>query len=266
MNNIVLGKYLHLDSFFHRLDPRAKLLGLFMMLVAIFINAGWYGYGLIAVAMLLALRMSKIRLIYILKSLKPLIMMLFFLLVVNVLVVKTGDLLIRIYGFGIYSNAVFNTLYILVRLLLMVMITSVLTATTKPFDLTMGIESLLAPFAKIGLPHHDIAMMISIALRFIPTIIEETYRIMNAQKSRGVDFDEGTIKEKINAVLSLIVPLFGISITRAMELANAMEARSYVPGQSRTRFRQLKYRRNDFVMLAFIVILIIVLLVIAYAL
>ena len=160
-------------------------------------------------------------------------------------------MLLSIGSFAIYSDAVFNTLFIVVRLLLMIMLTTCLTATTKPLDLTLGIEYLLTPLKKIKFPAHEVAMMISIALRFIPTIIEETMRIMNSQKSRGVDFEEGKLSEKIQAILSLVVPLFSVAFERAYELADAMEARGYIPGGTRTRYRKLKYRFVDYMFIFF---------------
>ena len=248
MNNIVFGKYIPLDTPIHRLDPRAKILAMLIALVAIFIPAGWYGYGIIAVVILFVIYLSKIKLKVIFKAFKPMIFMMCFLLVINVLSVKEGTLLLDLGFLEIYSKAIIDTLYIIVRLLLMIMITTILTMTTKPLDLTLGIEYLLTPFKKIGVPAHEIAMIISIALRFIPTIIEETMRIMNSQKSRGVDFEEGKLKEKISAIISLIVPLFSVSLLRADELANAMEARGYVPQAPRTRYRRLKYERRDFIL------------------
>lgn len=249
MNNLVLGKYLPLDSFMHKLDPRAKIISLMLMMVAIFIRASWIGYGIIFAVLIVVTKMSKLQFRFILKALKPMLMMLFFLLIINILVSKQGQLLLKFGFLEIYSGAIFDTLYIVVRLVLMIMITTLLTATTKPLDLTMGIESLLKPFGFFGLPYHDIAMMISIALRFIPTIIEETIRIMNAQKSRGVDFEEGKLKEKIYAMLSLVVPLFSVAFNRSADLANAMEARSYVPGAARSRYRILKYRKGDYILI-----------------
>ena len=133
--------------------------------------------------------------------------------------------------------------------MLMVMVTTLLTATTAPLDLTLGIEDLLKPFQKIGVPAHEIAMIISIALRFIPTLIEDTQRIMNAQASRGVDLQEGSFKEKIAGVISMIVPLFISSYHRAEDLADAMEARGYFPGKERTRYKQLKIRLSDWLVL-----------------
>lgn len=247
MNNIALGQYMPLDSVVHKMDPRSKIMIMLFLMVAIFIPAGVLGYVLIGIFILFSLYLSKLSIHYALRTMKPMIWMMFFLLVINVLVIKTGTPLFSIGWFSIYSDAVYQTLYIVVRLMLMIIITTVLTATTKPLDLTLGIEKLLKPFEKIGVPAHIIAMMISIALRFIPTLIEETQRIMNAQASRGVDLENGSIKEKIMAILSLIVPLFVSAFDRADQLANAMEARGYDPSRKRTRYKVLKMKTIDYV-------------------
>ena len=158
--------------------------------------------------------------------------------------------LIELGTFSIYSGAIIQTLYITIRLMLMIMITTLLTATTKPLELTLGIECLLAPFKKFGVPAHEIAMMISIALRFIPTLIEETERILKAQTSRGVDLDEGSLSVKVMAILSLIVPLFVSAFQKAEDLANAMESRGYAPGAKRTRYKVLKWAFRDTLLVA----------------
>lgn len=263
MNNIVFGKYIPLDTPIHRLDPRAKILAMLVMLVAIFIPAGWTGYVVLALAISFVVKVSKIKFKVIIRAFRPLIFMMCFLLVVNILSVKQGQLLVDIGFVKIYTDAIFNTLYIIIRLFLMIMVTTILTMTTKPLDLTLGIEYLLGPFKRIGVPAHEIAMMISIALRFIPTIIEETIRIMNSQKSRGVDFEEGKLKEKITAVVSLVVPLFSVSLQRADELANAMEARGYVPDAQRTRYRRLHYARRDYILLIGAVLILLVMIALA---
>lgn len=246
MNNVALGQYMPLDSVVHKMDPRSKIMIMLFLMVAIFIPAGVLGYVIIGIFILLSLYLSKLNIKYALRTMKPMLWMMAFLLVINLLVIKTGTPLFSINGFTIYSDAVNQTLYIVVRLMLMVIITTVLTATTKPLDLTLGIEKLLKPFEKIGVPAHIIAMMISIALRFIPTLIEETQRIMNAQASRGVDLENGSIKEKIMAILSLIVPLFVSAFDRADQLANAMEARGYDPSRKRTRYKVLKMQTMDY--------------------
>lgn len=249
MNNIALGRYLPLDSCIHKLDPRTKIIALILMMVAIFIPAGWYGYLLIGIAVLILTMLAKLKFSFLWRSMKPMLFMLVFLLIINVLVIHDGTILFTIGSFSLYSGALSQTLYIVVRLMLMIMLTTVLTATTKPLDLTLGIEDLLSPFKVIHVPAHEIAMMISIALRFIPTLIEETQRIMKAQASRGVDIDEGSFKEKIMAILSLIVPLFVSAFQHADDLANAMEARGYVPDRPRTRYKQLKMVGRDYITL-----------------
>ena len=256
MNNLVFGKYIPIDSFIHRLDPRSKLISMFIMIFAIFIPEKPIVFVVIAIIEIIILILSKIGIRMVIKSFKPMLFMMLFLLIVNLLTIKTGDILYIIGSFKIYSDAVYNTLFVIVRLMLMLTITTILTATTKPLDLTLAIEWLLKPFEIIHLPSHEIALMVSIALRFIPTIIEETMRIMNAQKSRGVDFENGGITKKAIAILSLIVPLFSVAFERAYQLADAMEARGYVPGATRTKYHVLKFVFCDYLyVLASILIL-----------
>ena len=249
MNNIALGRYLPLTSIIHNMDPRAKIGAMLLMMVAIFIPAGYTGYIIIGIAVVLTALLAKLKLSFLWRAMKPMLFMLSFLLIINLLVVRSGDVLITIGSWNIYTDALTQTLYIVIRLALMIMITTILTATTKPLQLTLGIEDLLKPFKVIGVPAHDIAMMISIALRFIPTLIEETQRIMKAQASRGVDMENGKLMEKVTAILSLIVPLFVSAFQRAEDLAYAMEARGYVPNQPRTRYKQLKMQGKDYILL-----------------
>ncbi len=249
MNSMVLGRYIPYDSIIHRLDPRAKIYSMIILLIAVFIPSGFYGYLVIGSVVLLATLLSNVPLKSFLQGFKPLIFMMAFLMLINVFVVQSGDVLLTVGWFKLYSGAVFQTLYILVRLLLMIAITTILTVTTKPLDLTMAFEKLLKPFKRFGLPAHEISMTISIALRFIPIILEEALRIMKAQQSRGVDYEEGKLKEKIRAILALIVPLFVCAFQRAEDLANAMEARGYNPQGQRTKFRQLKYHYRDAVLI-----------------
>lgn len=246
MNNIALGRYMPLNSLANKMDPRAKIAILFFIMIAVFLPAGWWGYVTVSLFLLLALKASKLKLSFAMRSIKPMFWMMVFLGVVNVLVIKTGVPLISFGGFTIYSDSLTQTAYIMIRLTLMIIMTTILTASTKPLELTLGLEWFMKPFSLIGLPSHIIAMMISIALRFIPTLIEETQRIMNAQASRGVDLENGTLKEKIMSVLSLIVPLFVSAFDRADQLANAMEARGYDPSRQRTRYQTLNMQRIDY--------------------
>ena len=256
MNNIALGRYIPYDSIVHRLDPRIKILSMLILLVGIFVPAGFVGYSILAFFIVGIVFLSKLKFSFLIRAMKPMMLMLVFLMVINVFVLRTGYVVVSIGSVTIYSDALFQTLYISIRLLLMIMVTTVLTATTKPLDLTLGIEDLLSPFKRFKVPAHEIAMMISIALRFIPTLIEETDRIMKAQASRGVDLAEGKFKEKIIAILSLIVPLFVSSFQRAEDLADAMEARGYVPSAKRTRYKQLKRTTKDYVALTVVIILV----------
>ena len=261
MKNIALGRYLPLDSFVHKLDPRIKIMATMFFMIAVFLVGGdhpFYAYALLFGVMFITTLASKLTISYILKAMKPMMFMILFLSVINIFAYRSGEVLITIGKFNIYMDALYNTLFIIFRLVLMIMITTLLTATTAPLDLTLGIEDLLSPFKRIGVPAHEIAMMISIALRFIPTLIEDTQRIMDAQASRGVDFDEGKLKEKILGIVSLIIPLFVSAYHRAEDLADAMEARGYSPGKERTRYKQLKIKWLDLVVLAFSVVLCVV--------
>lgn len=245
MNSITFGKYLPINSYIHRLDPRLKLVSLFMLLISVFFDVGFIGYGIMAILVLIIVKLAKLSFQYILRAVKPMLFMMAFLLIFNMFMFRTGTPLVHIGSFTIYSDGFIQSAYIVIRLLLIISLTTVLTATTKPLDLTLGLEHLFNPLRKVGFPSHEIAMMISIALRFIPTLLDETQRIMKAQASRGVDFAEGTMKEKVRSIVSLIVPLFISAFSRAEELANAMESRCYNPDGKRTRYKQLKWTMND---------------------
>ena len=245
MNNFALGKYMPLNSPIHRMDPRAKIMAMLIVLIAIFFPAGFLGYAIIAACAVAVVLIAKLSLNFVWRSMKPMLFMLLFLLIVNILVLRTGAPLVTILGFTIYSDAVFQTLYIAIRLMLMIVITTVLTATTKPLDLTLGIEDLLQPFQRFHLPSHEIAMMISIALRFIPILLEETDKIMKAQIARGADLESGNIIQRAKAMIPILVPLFVSAFRRANDLAMAMEARCYRGGEGRTKMKPLVYHSRD---------------------
>ena len=246
-NNITLGKYIPNDTFFHRLDPRCKIILLFSFMITIFIQLGIVGYIVLGLVTLVCFILSKIKIITIIKSLKPMWFMVVFIFIVNLLVIKDGTPW-RIWKITIYSEAVFSTLSVAYRLILLISTSTIFTATTKPLDITIAIEDLFG-FLKKVVNVHILSMVISIALRFIPTILDETYRIMRAQASRGVDFVHGKLKEKAVAITSLIIPLFISAFSRSADLADAMEARSYNPYAKRTRYRKLKWHFKDTIML-----------------
>lgn len=264
MANISLGRYAPYDTPLHRLDPRTKLISMIFLMITIFFSFGstWTNlilYGVLAVFIYILMRISKIGLRQLFRQLKMMWFMMLFLFIINLFTIKES-LMIYIPGVGtidhfvipgirwtIYISAIVNTFYIVVRLALMISLTLILTSTTKPMDLTYALEWLMTPFKYLRLPVHEIAMTISLALRFIPTLLDETERIMKAQASRGVDFQDGKLKEKIGAIVSLIIPLFISSFQRSDELANAMEARGYDPSKKRTRYRVLKWHVRDFI-------------------
>ncbi len=254
MNNM-LGKYLPINSYVHRLDPRVKLISLMLLLIAVFFDAGFIGYAILGLFVIIIATLSKIKINQIIKSIKPMIFMMILLMFFNIIFMQTGNLIISLGFIKIYDQALLQSAYIFIRLVIIIIMTTILTATTKPLDLTLGLEHLLSPLKKVGFPAHEIAMMISIALRFIPTLMDETQRIMKAQASRGVDFQEGTLKEKILSITSLIIPLFISAFQKAEDLANAMESRNYNPDAKRTRYKQLKWKVADTISLLSVVII-----------
>ena len=253
MNNITLGKYVPYNSFIHRLDPRSKLLSMILLMVCIFfkfssVAMNFFIYAILFIFIYIIMRIAHISLKMLFSQLKAMWIMILILLVIYVLVKgdeSMGYIDVFNTGWIIYYSAIFNTLYIVFRLIIMLGLTLVLTATTKPLELTNALEWFMKPLKVIKFPVHEIAMTISLALRFIPTLLEETDRIMKAQASRGVDFQNGKYSEKIRAIISLIVPLFISALQRSEELANAMEARGYDPSADRTKFRVSKWKLGD---------------------
>lgn len=245
MNNISLGRYIPYDTIIHKLDPRTKIIAMILLLVCVFLPIGYIGFAALLILIFTLLKVSKIKISSIFNSLKPMWFMMVFILIINMFLIQDGEVLFTLFGRPFYVKAFTQTLLVIIRLMLMISVTTVLTATTKPLELTYGLEYFMSPLKVIKFPAHEIAMTISIALRFIPTILEETQKIMKAQASRGVDLQEGKLKEKIGAIISLIIPLFISAFQRSEELANAMEARGYNPSAKRTRYRQLKFKGID---------------------
>lgn len=267
MANISIGRYTPYDTFLHRLDPRTKLVSMILIMVMIFFSYGstWTNlivYGVLMVLIYILMKVAHITLKQLFRQLKLIWVMMLFLFVINIFTVKEplelfGSVSFTIPGLNwtIYYSAFINTFYIFVRLALMLSLTLILTSSTKPMDLTYALEWLLHPLKWIKVPIHVFAMTISLALRFIPTLLDETERIMKAQASRGVDFQDGKFKEKIRAIISLIIPLIASSLGRSIDLANAMIARGYDPDKKRTRYRLLKFHKGD--LFSFITIIIV---------
>ena len=244
LKDITLGQYFPGNSPIHRMDPRTKLLALILYIVTIFIADGLIPYVICAAGLAAVIRISRIPLKLIMKSLKPIVIIIIFTGALNILYTP-GTELFRLWIFRVTVEGIRTAITMIVRILLLVASTSLLTYTTSPMALTDGLESLLGPLKKLHVPVHEFSMMMSIALRFIPTLIEETDKIMSAQKARGADFESGNIFQRAKALVPVLVPLFISAFRRADELACAMECRLYHGGEHRTRLHSLRYGKVD---------------------
>ena len=247
LKDITLGQYFPGNSIIHRLDPRAKLIMLVVYIVALFMASGWVSYGLMLAFLLTVIKISTIPPKSIIKGMKPLVMILVFTGILNLFFTQEGDLLVNFRIIKIYSGGLSRAVMMVARILMLITCTFLLTYTTSPIALTDGLEALMGPLKKVGVPVHELSMMMCIALRFIPTLIEETDKIMCAQKARGADFENGSLMDRAKALIPILVPLFISAFRRADELATAMECRCYQGGEGRTKMKLLRYHREDFV-------------------
>ncbi len=246
LKDITLGQYFPGQSVIHRLDPRTKLTMLVVYIVALFLAEGWISYGLVFVFLAVVIRLSTIPLKSILRGMKPLVMILIFTGVLNLFFTQDGEVLVKFWVLTVTSGGLSRALMMMARILMLISGTFLLTYTTSPIALTDGLEALMNPLKKVGVPVHELSMMMCIALRFIPTLIEETDKIMSAQKARGADFESGSLTDRAKALIPILVPLFISAFRRADELATAMECRCYQGGEGRTKMKQLHYHREDF--------------------
>ena len=262
MNNITFGRYTTYNTFVHRLDPRNKILLMILLVVAIFLKVdSWSTTLILSAAMLFILNLimliSKVSFINLFKSLKAMWILIIFLLIIYIFLPNATynpeHIAFYIGTYGVNYDAFYQCGYIILRIVMMLMVTMILTSTTSPMNLTYGLEWYMAPLRLVKFPTHIVAMTLSIALRFIPTLLDETDRIIKAQSSRGVDFQRGGLIKKFSAIISLIIPLFVSAINRSEELSNAMEARGYDPYGQRSKYRILKFHWID--LIAFILVL-----------
>ncbi len=254
IRDITLGQYYPGESCIHRLDPRVKIICALVYLVSLFVVQSFSAFALCIVFLAVVITLSKVPFRFISKGLKPIIFLIIITMVINLLFTSTGDVLVTLGPVKITKDGVYRACFMGLRLVLLIFGSSLLTLTTKPIELTDGIEKLLTPLAKIGLPAHELAMMMTIALRFIPTLLDETDKIMKAQTARGADFENGTLTQKAKALVPLLVPLFVSAFRIAGDLAMAMEARCYHGGAGRTRMHQMKLGKGDAVAIAVTVI------------
>ncbi len=256
LNNITLGQYYPVESPVHRLDPRIKLILTIAYIVAVFLAKSFIGYILLFLWIFFVSRLSHIPFKMVLKGLKPLRFIIILTFLLNLFMTPGKHVWISFWIIRITSEAFLQALFYSLRLFLLVAGTSLLTLTTSPLALSDGIELLLTPLKKIHFPAHELAMMMTIALRFIPTLLEETDKIMKAQISRGADFESGNLISRAKAMVPLLVPLFVSAFRRAGDLAMAMESRCYHGGEGRTRLRTLKIMRNDWIACAAMAVLV----------
>ena len=245
LSDITLGQYFPGNSVIHRMDPRMKLILTIVYIVGVFMVGNLPGYAIALAFLYLIVRLSGIKFSYLVKGVKPLRFIIIFTFLLNLFFVQGETPLLSLGFFTLTVEAVENAIYFALRLVFLVMGTSVLTLTTSPVQLTDGLERLLKPLQKLHFPSHELAMMMTIALRFIPTLLEETDKIKKAQMARGADFESGNLIDRAKAMIPLLVPLFVSAFKRANDLAMAMEARCYRGGDHRTRLRELKYTKLD---------------------
>lgn len=252
---IVIGQYIPGQSWVHRLDPRLKVLVTVLFLFTVFLANSFVTYSMLIAVTFLAIYLSQVSIRYFMKGLRPLVILIV-LTVVLQLFFSQGEKLLFSWGpVSIYEEGLRNAIFIFFRFLLIVFMSTLLTLTTKPLEITDAIESLLYPLKRLGLPVHEFAMMLSIALRFVPTLAEEVQTIMNAQRARGMDFSQGSLFQRIKNVVPLLIPLFVSAFKRADELAIAMESRGYQPGAERSKYRKLAWSNQDSLTLLFFVTL-----------
>jgi len=248
IKDITIGQYIPGESFVHKLDPRVKIIISIVYIVSLFLVNNFEGYIFVIAFAAISVAISKIPFRYIYKGLKPIFVLLLFTALINILMTSgTGQPLFHYGVIRIYREGLALAAFMILRLTFLIIGTSLLTLATSPIELTDGIEKLLNPFKKIGVPAHELAMMMTIALRFIPTLIDETDKIMKAQKARGADFESGNLLNRAKNLIPLLVPLFISSFRRADELAMAMEARCYRGGEGRTRMKELQLTNRDFI-------------------
>ena len=249
LRDITLGQYFPGESPIHRLDPRAKLVAMICYIVALFLGKWFVSYALLLLILAAVVKVSTVKPRALVRGLKPVVFILVFTAVLNIFYTP-GQALVSFWIFTITKEGLLHAFFMVVRIVMLITCTFLLTYTTSPLALTDGLESLLGPLKKLRVPVHELSMMMSIALRFIPTLIEETDKIMSAQRARGADFDSGNLIQRAKALIPLLVPLFISAFRRADELATAMECRCYHGGEGRTRMKQLHYRPGDVLFMA----------------
>ena len=254
IKDITLGQYFPGESAVHRLDPRTKLIGTVIFIASLFVVDSFGGFALCALCLLAAVKLSGVPVGYLMRGLRAVLILIIFTAAIN-LFMTPGIEVWRLGFIKVTEEGIYRSAFMAIRLVLLILGSSMLTLTTKPVTLTDGLERLFRPFGKLGLPAHELAMMMTIALRFIPTLLDETDRIMKAQIARGADFESGNLRERARGLIPLLVPLFVSAFRIAGDLAMAMEARCYRGGEGRTRMNAVEFGRSDFAAFALFALL-----------
>lgn len=260
MDSMIIGKYVPGQSIVHRMDPRSKLIFIFLFVFVVFLANNIPTYFVLGVFTILAVSLTKLPARFLFNGLKPIIFIILFTFILHLIMTREGPVVLNLGFMKVYEEGLRQGIFISFRFLFLILMTTILTLTTTPIEITDGMETLLNPLKKVRLPVHELALMMSISLRFIPTLMEETDKILKAQMARGVDFTSGPIKDRLKAVVPLLIPLFISAFKRAEELATAMEARGYRGGEGRTKLRQLKWHMIDTLMIIALILLTAVLL------
>lgn len=253
LRDITIGQFYPVESPVHRLDPRVKVVAVLVYLISLFVFSSFTGYIVVSLFLLTVIMMSRVPFSYIIKGLKPILILLLFTAFFNIFWTR-GDIAFQWKFITITWQGLRKGLFMSMRLIYLIIGSSMLTYTTTPNQLTDAIESLLKSLEALRVPVHDFAMMMSLALRFIPILLDEANRIINAQSARGADFEEGNLWKRMKAMVSILVPLLVSSVRRAYDLAMAMESRCYHGGTGRTKMKPLKYRSVDYVVYGFLVL------------
>ena len=262
IRDITIGQYYPAKSVLHRLDPRVKLVSTLLYLISLFLVKNVWGYVVATVFLIAVIRLSKVPFSYIVRGLKPIIMLLMITVIFNLFLTRSGDVLFSWWIFTVTEGGLKTAVFMAIRLIYLIIGSSLMTFTTTPNELTDGIERLLRPLNKIKVPVHEIAMMMSIALRFIPILLEETDKIMKAQIARGADLESGNMIQKAKSMIPILVPLFVSAFRRANDLAMAMEARCYRGGEGRTKMKPLHYQSVDWKAYVFVVVYLVAVIII----
>lgn len=256
IKDITLGQYFPMGSVIHKLDPRTKLLLTVVYIIAVFVSNNFISLFFCLFVGVGVIALSKIPVKTVIKGLKPILLIITITSVLQIAYVKTGVTLVDFWKIQITSGGVLTAIFMALRISLLIVMSTMLTYTTSPTSLTNGLDRIFAPFKKIGLDFHTVTMIMTIALRFIPTLIEEVDKIMSAQKSRGANFEQGSLMKRAKALIPLFIPLLFNSIRRAYELANAMTCRCYNGGKGKTTMNALKFAKHDYLTLLGVVVLV----------